>query len=328
MLSDILEKKACFKLVCGAGNEDAQEVEKLVALYARAGANYFDLSAREDVVLAAQRGLERALPKARRGECFLNVSVGIKGDPHIAKAVIDEHLCTRCGLCRTVCPQNAIDLTDGRYAVVVMRCIGCGACVRECPEDAIDTWSQTRALDEVLPPLVRLGLDSIELHAVSDDHEGVAEQWRVIERCFDGMLSLCIDRSRLSDRALVGRIKELISGRRPFSTIVQADGAPMSGCDDLPGTTLQALATAQIVERAKLPVWLMLSGGTNSRTAALAKTFGIAAHGVALGSYARMIVREQIDRDDFLDNPAVFGEALKTARALVRGSLRHMGTAG
>ena len=30
MLKDLLEDKKCFKLVCGAGNEDADEVEKLV----------------------------------------------------------------------------------------------------------------------------------------------------------------------------------------------------------------------------------------------------------------------------------------------------------
>ena len=33
MLKDLLEKKQCFKLVCGAGNEDAIEVEKLTYIY-------------------------------------------------------------------------------------------------------------------------------------------------------------------------------------------------------------------------------------------------------------------------------------------------------
>ena len=44
MLKDLLEAKKCFKLVCGAGNEDAAEVEKLVMLYAKAGCKFFDLS--------------------------------------------------------------------------------------------------------------------------------------------------------------------------------------------------------------------------------------------------------------------------------------------
>ena len=33
MLKDLLDKKQCFKLVCGAGNEDAIEVERLVTIY-------------------------------------------------------------------------------------------------------------------------------------------------------------------------------------------------------------------------------------------------------------------------------------------------------
>ena len=198
-------------------------------------------------------------------------------------------------------------------------------CVRQCPVNAISTYSRTTPLDDVLPPLIKLGIHSVELHAVSDDEEGIYEQWQSINKYFDGVLSLCVDRSHLGDNQLIRRIKSLISGRQHFSTIIQADGAPMSGCDDKHETTLQALATAQIVQRANLPVFLMLSGGTNSKTAELAKLFGIPAHGVALGSYARMIVRELIDREDFLANEAVFNEALVIARGLVDKSLSYMG---
>ena len=41
MLKDLLDKKECFKLVCGAGNEDATEVERLVTIYSLAGCNFF-----------------------------------------------------------------------------------------------------------------------------------------------------------------------------------------------------------------------------------------------------------------------------------------------
>jgi len=325
MLENLLNGRKCFKLVCGAGNEDAVEVEKLVALYALAGARYFDLSAREDVLLAAKAGLERVIPRERLGEFCLNVSVGIKGDPHVSKALVDASLCSSCSACRAICLQKAISEGAGAFTVNATRCIGCGVCIGVCPAGAISAYSQTTPLEEVLPPLVKLGLDSIELHAVSDDEAGIADQWRALESRFDGILSLCVDRSRLGDAQLIGRITSLIAGRKGFSTIIQADGAPMSGCDDRHETTLQALATAQIVQRAKLPVFLMLSGGTNSRTAEMARLFGIEAHGVALGSYARKIVRDQIERDDFLDNPALFQEALAIARELVDKSLRYMG---
>jgi hypothetical protein len=81
-LLELLKDRKCFKLVCGAGNEDPVEVEKLVAVYSKAGANYFDLSANKDVVLAAKKGIDRVIPKEKRKDFFLNVSVGIAGDPH------------------------------------------------------------------------------------------------------------------------------------------------------------------------------------------------------------------------------------------------------
>ena len=45
-LTDMFDKKQGFKLVCGAGNEDAIEVEKLVAIYSKAGCQFFDVSAK------------------------------------------------------------------------------------------------------------------------------------------------------------------------------------------------------------------------------------------------------------------------------------------
>ena len=58
MLKELLDSKKCFKLVCGAGNEDESEVEKLVKLYSSAGCKFFDLSAKPEIVDAAKRGLE------------------------------------------------------------------------------------------------------------------------------------------------------------------------------------------------------------------------------------------------------------------------------
>lgn len=324
MLVDLLRSKKCFKLVCGAGNEDAVEVEKLVALYAKAGANYFDLSAREDVVLAAKRGIARVIPENEQGNYFLNVSVGMPGDPHVRKARIDEAKCINCGSCARACLQNAISKVGGQHQVNQMHCIGCGACAKVCPVDAIIFEHKKRDFNEVLPPLIKLGLDSLELHVSTEDEELAFEQWTTISRLFDGPLSLCIDRSKLGDKQLLARIRRFIQDRPDYSTIIQADGAPMSGSDDSLNTTLQAVATADIVNKAKLPVWLLLSGGTNSKTTELAKICGVESHCVAIGSYARMIVREFIDRDDFLDNEELFNEALVIARELVNKSLNQL----
>ena len=71
------------------------------------------------------------------------------------------------------------------------------------------------------------------------------------------------------------------------------------------------------MQDAKLPVYLMLSGGTNSKTAELAKLCGIKYNGIAVGTFARKIVKKYIERDDFLRNQTVFNEALAIAQQFV-----------
>lgn len=323
-LIGILAKRKCFKLVCGAGNEDPVEVEKLVAVYAKAGANYFDLSAREDVVLAAKRGLDRVIPKNRQDEYFLNVSVGIAGDPHVRKASIDKDECQACGACEPVCLQKAIQNENNNYSIIEERCIGCGACEKVCPSKAISFIYKNKDLKEVLPPLIDLGINSIELHAVTDNEEDAYSHWQTINNLFRGSLSLCLDRSHLGDIQFIGRIKRFISGREDFTTIIQADGAPMSGSDDNYNTTLQAIATADIVQKAELPVWLLLSGGTNSKTTEMARLFGVHAHGVAIGSFARKIIKQYIEEENFFENKEIFNKAYFTAKELVDRSLEHL----
>lgn len=54
----------------------------------------------------------------------------------INRVVIDNSLCTGCGLCATDCPARAISLESGS-AEWVRSCIGCGHCVAICPVNAI-----------------------------------------------------------------------------------------------------------------------------------------------------------------------------------------------
>ncbi len=301
----LLDEGKCFKLVCGAGNEDAQEVEKLVALYSKAGCKFFDLSAKPEIVEAAKRGLQER-------EGYLCVSVGIKGDPHVRKAQINYEKCAGCHKCEEICPQKTIKHCKVKSA----RCIGCGKCFEVCRHGAISFVSENKDLREVLPELIKLGIDCIELHAMGESDDWV-EKWDYINSVYDGILSICTARGHLSEEKMIDRIKQMIKNRKPYTTIVQADGFPMSGGRDDYKTTLQAVATAEIVQNAKLPVYIMLSGGTNSKTAELAKICGINYNGIAIGTYARKIVSKYIEREDFLRNEYVFNEALKIAKALV-----------
>lgn len=327
-LSTLLNNKQCFKLVCGAGNEDPSLVEKLVAVYSLAGTHYFDLSPNVDVVLAAQNGIKRVIKKQNQKDYFLNVSVGIKGDPHVRKAIINLDKCKNCGACSIVCLQKAIkkELKNNKnqYSVIDYKCIGCGACEKACKFNAIEFYFKKKDLGEILPPLTKLGLASIELHAITEDEEEAYKSWKKIESLFPGILSLCLDRSHLGDLQLINRIKRFIENRKDFSTIIQADGSPMSGSNDDNNTTLQTIATADIVQKAKLPVWILMSGGTNSKTTKLAKLFDIEANGVSLGSYARKIIEKEINDENFFKNKKIFNSALKKAKKLVDVSLKYL----
>ena len=307
MLKELLDNRKCFKLVCGAGNEDPIEVEKLVALYSAAGCKFFDLSAKPDIVDAAKRGLQ-----GREG--YFCVSVGIKGDPHIRKSQIDYEKCSGCHKCEEICPQKAIR----HCKVLAARCIGCGRCYSVCKHGAISFREENLDLKEVLLPLIGKGIDCIELHAMSENIDEALEKWATINEIYDGMLSICTARGNLSDEKMLELITKMTENRKPYSTIVQADGFPMSGGKDDYKTTLQAVATAEIVQNAKLPVYIMLSGGTNSKTAELAKMCSINYNGIAVGSFARKIVRQYIEREDFLRNKYAFDDAVNIAKNLIQ----------
>lgn len=309
MLKDLLDTKHCFKLVCGAGNEDIEDIKRLVYIYAIAGCRLFDLSANEDVISAAREALEMA----KVYDAYLCISVGIKGDPHIKKAVIDYDRCVNCGACEEVCPEGAIWEATVKHD----KCVGCGKCWRVCSRAAISYISEEKNLADVLPAIVDKGIDCIELHAMSCDEGEIFSKWKYICDNYEGLLSICISRDQLSDEALVQRVKKMLEGRKPYSTIIQADGFPLSGGDDNYKSTLQAVATAEIVQNAKLPVYLVLSGGTNSKTTELAKMCEISYHGVAVGSYARKIVREYVESSEFWTNPEVVNKALVAAKQLV-----------
>ena len=97
-----------FKLVCGAGNEDAESVKRLVYVYSSAGCKLFDLSARKEILAAAKEGV--SISKAT-GVKYC-VSVGIKGDRHISKAVIEYDKCTNCAVCNNICPNDALNFEE------------------------------------------------------------------------------------------------------------------------------------------------------------------------------------------------------------------------
>jgi len=67
--------------------------------------------------------------------------------------LVDDAVCTGCGLCEAACPRSVIRVLDASQEVFVrcvstapgkqvrsvceVGCIGCGICVRVCPEGAV-----------------------------------------------------------------------------------------------------------------------------------------------------------------------------------------------
>jgi Pyruvate/2-oxoacid:ferredoxin oxidoreductase delta subunit len=307
-----------FKLVCGAGNEDTESVKRLVYVYALAGCKIFDLSARKEILEAAKEAAELT----GVNDIQYCVSIGIKGDKHISKAEINDLKCIKCENCIKSCPNEAVTFSadrDSRGGVTIIekKCIGCGICSEKCPVGAIQMTEKDINYKEVLPELVLNGADIIELHIMGHDKDDLAKKWQVINECNPKLASICIDRENFGNKEVLERIKEMISVREPYTTIVQADGVPMSGGSDDYKTTLQAVAMAEVIQNADLPVYIMMSGGTNSKTAELAKMCGIDYWGIAIGSWARKIVKAYVTREDFWENKEVQKEAIKIAQKLV-----------
>jgi len=326
-LKQILLEHRYFKVVCGAGNEDPEEVRRLTLVYTLAGANGIDISANVEVVNACMSGIDKAyelaplLGKKIETRPFVNVSVGLKGDPHVRKAIIDAEKCIQCGLCQIACEQKAI---NEEYVVMDYRCIGCGNCADVCQYEAVTFYHKRIDFDKILPQCIEAGAENLELHAIIDDDASVIADWKLINNLVpNNFISMCLDRSQLSNKHLINRIQTVysISGER---TIIQADGDPMSGGSDNFNTTLQAIAIADIIQKNGIPVMLLGSGGTNSKTGELAKLCSVSLNGVSIGTYARKIVQPMISEGDIENNIQNIKKAAAMAEKLININLKFM----
>jgi len=321
-LQNLLDTGQYFKMICGAGNEDTEEVRRLAMIYTLSGAKGLDISTTPSVVLAAVDGINRAYEIAPKLDIdigikpFIMISVGMPGDHHVRKAFIHEDLCIKCGLCvAPVCPTVAIEPIEIKVEtayVIEEKCIGCGACSAICPISDCITYSHNdKLLEELLPHCIELGAENIELHAAVAETDVIMKEWEtVIKSNPNGHNSMCLDRLHIGNFELKNRIEKALEMTKPGLMILQADGYPMSGGQNDFNTTLQAVATADVVNknfnmrlnrknkqlqymrRKKLNV--VLSGGTNKLTADLAVQGDVRFQGVAVGTFARNLIYDNI----------------------------------
>ena len=75
-------------------------------------------------------------------------------------AVVDEGLCTACGICESRCQMDAISVED--YSQIDLdRCIGCGLCVTTCDFDAMKLHKKDEAHQWVPQPDYRAAIMDI-----------------------------------------------------------------------------------------------------------------------------------------------------------------------
>lgn len=332
VMRNLLEQGKYFKLVCGAGNENTVEVRRLALIYTLAGATGFDVSATPNVVEACVEGIDLAYQHANSLGLeipirpFITVSVGMPGDHHVRKAYIVDD-CVSCGKCIPVCPTDAI---PEDYRIIREKCIGCGNCEAICPPKvaAVRYEHNDKALSEILPRCLAAGAENIELHAAVPGDDKILDEWKTVSEAQpDNFISMCLDRYHLSNMHLIQRIRAAweIAGER---TMVQADGVPMSGGADDFNTTLQAIAIADVIQKdlkskdkAFKSMPILLSGGTNGKTAEMARMCNVPYQGVSIGTHARKIVKNWIGVAGFEHDLHEIRAALVPATDLVTRSI-------
>ncbi len=51
--------------------------------------------------------------------------------------LVDITLCVSCGNCASLCPEDAIEIIDGKPVIDPKKCVRCGICVENCPTGAL-----------------------------------------------------------------------------------------------------------------------------------------------------------------------------------------------
>jgi Fe-S-cluster-containing hydrogenase component 2 len=346
-----LARGTWFKLICGASFGHLPAIRNLTIAYTLAGADCIDVSADLAVIAAARDGIQiarelspridRDRENLARDFPWVMVSLNDGVDPHFRKAEFDAAQCPAdCPRpCERICPAAAIAFTSKVQGVTDSRCYGCGRCVPICPFGLISTREHIATPEHILPDLTAAdgGIDAIEIHTQAGHALEFGRLWRILAPMAHHLRLLaisCPDSDELISylRSIYATIAATYHPHPlPFALLWQTDGRPMSG-DIGAGTTHAAIKLGAKVLAANLPGYVQLAGGTNHYTVPklrerelLPPTSRQHVHGVAYGSYARVLLSSILDRLDARTHnpgkleahPDLLAEAVAIAHQLV-----------
>src|SRR5574344_644866 len=214
--SDFLKNKRAFKLILGAGNQNLLEIKNLVAIYAKAGCKFFDVGADIGVINAVKTGIANSIQEKFINDYHICVSVGTNNDPHIKKCVVNQEICIGCGSCIAICPNSAIFQQNLKSQINENNFIGCLRCQKICPKNAISNYSVLKDLSKVLPDIIDLGIDCIEIHTNLKDKIDFEKKMSQINQIYSGFLSICINRKTKSDDDIIKFLKSILKNREDY----------------------------------------------------------------------------------------------------------------
>lgn len=293
------------KIIFGAKNTDTEKLKEVIKIYSLAGADILDVCADGEVIKITRD----VITKLNLGKKpLICASITLNNDKHSQKAEIISEKCCECSRCMNICPQKAINFQNGKVTVKTATCVGCGKCFEVCPNSAIKLYNLNQSFEEQYEQAKTA--DYIEIHTNGKD-ENLFEVFELLKENFKGKIGICISQNPNTKEKIeiITKVRDIIS---PENLIVQADGNSISGTDNDIKTTQKAIEECKNYQKIS-GITLIASGGTNCKTAELAKAEGIRLDGVAWGSFARKLI--------FEDENATEENKLNRAKKLVNSIL-------
>ncbi|MDD3236613.1 MAG: DUF561 domain-containing protein [Candidatus Gastranaerophilales bacterium] len=304
-----LNKRNLFKLILGLGNKNEDEIKAISQIYSKAGVDIFDITPDVEIFKLVKDTIERQGFSLK--ELPICVSYPIGDDKHGKKAFVDKTKCLRCRHCIKKCSYGAISF-EQEVIIDTKKCIGCEAC--KC--SAITYKKEEIALFESIETFQNYGVKFIELHISTPDIKVIKDTFiKLITKFPDLNFGVCVSREKFADIQLINLLKDLIT-LYDKKLIIQADGLSMNGGKDTTASTLQAVAIAQLLQ--ELDAYIIISGGTNDKSKHLLDLCNVKANGIAIGSFGRLLIKDEVSNNEFWYNNNTFNSTLAKAVNLVK----------